>query len=672
MFNVIDAAFYYPTNEHAYFFRGDSYAKYAPGVGVVPLNGRLRRQTGIDEWGGLPAHFMTGVDAALYYPSRSSAYFFKGSEYVKYKDGEGVVPLSSGSVVRRIGIDGWTSFPPSFRTGLNAAVYFRDREHAYFFKGSEYIKYKPGQGVVPLSNGNLIRRVGIDGWIGLPAAFKTRIDAAIDYEPNDKLYFFRDRQYVRWTPGEGVDPRYPRRIGLMHGIDLVNGDRGGWFGLSDVVAGPTLGPVTEDTVTIWLWLSRRELFDRLKIIVGKEERVVVGVNPADTMLDCAISSIACGSAIRLLPIEKLSPATAYTIKLILDGVELDEVNVRTAPVPAQTGRVTFVCGSCSDMSKYADVPTFEQMANSKPDLAVFAGDNCYYVHAERTTGRTGPRPRDWESLKRMLLRHIQARNHAQFATLSRSTPLYATWDDHDFGYNNAAGADLFDWWVGRDAAAAVFRAIWPGNHDLSGANAIYQRFRFGPVEFFITDTRYHKNTKSEEMWGPVQLKWLLNGLRTSEAPVKVVVVATQFLFRKETEGHRSQAPGERRAVLDLLVNAVGASKVLGRVLFVSGDVHYTELLRMPTTGRVVELLEFTSSPLRRDVSGSPEGEDEVGSRLWAAKRDNFGIVTIDVQHIRKDSSVDGTITIEARGSAGEVLEGGDCRSVWDLGTGAIA
>ena len=46
------------------------------------------------------------IDAALYHPSRHAAYFFRGSEYIKFISSEGVRTLG-GSKIRRIGVDGW-------------------------------------------------------------------------------------------------------------------------------------------------------------------------------------------------------------------------------------------------------------------------------------------------------------------------------------------------------------------------------------------------------------------------------------------------------------------------------------------------------------------------------------------------------------------------------------
>lgn len=670
MFDTIDAALYYPSNGHVYFFKGPSYIKYRPGHGVVVLSGRVVRSIGTDGWQTFPPEFHGGVDAALFYPPNGHAYFFKGSTYLKYNPSNGVVPLADGRVIRTVGRDGWQTFPAPFAQGVNAALFYPENDHAYFFKGTEYIKYRPGSGVVPIGN-RAIRSIGVDGWTSLSTQFREGIDAATEYPPRGKVYFFRGRDYLRWQPGEGVDPRYPRRIGLLHR------DHGGWPGLSHVVAGPLLGPVSPDKATIWVWLTDAAAANALQIEVNGAIAPFTQRDPITADLVGAIDTVNPASCMRVLELSRLAPQTAYVARLLLNGVELDRVSFTTPPLPNTYRCVTLAFGSCSDMSKNSDVPAFEAIASARPDVALFCGDNCYYVNGTLTTGRTGEPPRDWESSLRMVMRQIEARNHPQFTGLCRTVPCYSTWDDHDFAYNNANGTAQHDDWVGRRAAGAVFRAFWPNSYTRSAADQpIFHSFRHGPVEFFVTDNRFNKAESAGVIWGTSQLTWLLTGMAASTAPVKILVVSGQFLFnRDDQEGHARQAPTERQQVLDnIMGTAVSRPTISGHVLILSGDVHFSELFRLPGTGPT-RILEFTSSPLRRDnLDSAPPAEKAPGSRIWAASRNGFGFVTIDLRSVDPRRGTTGTVTLEARDERGQVARAGgrDCRSVWDLGTGAVS
>jgi alkaline phosphatase D len=396
----------------------------------------------------------------------------------------------------------------------------------------------------------------------------------------------------------------------------------------------------------------------------------------DPLLGAALDRAYAGSQIVALTLDALAPGRSYDAELTLDddGPVLDRLAFRTAHPPASHGTVELVVGSCADLTDHADVPVFERMAERRADAAILLGDNCYYVN---WFGSTLDSPwaggwvrADWDDPRRMLVRQLAARNLPQFAALARTTNMYATWDDHDFGFNNSAGHDPARW-AGRDLSSAIFRAMWPGPYVAEDGRSIYHTFRTGPVEVFVTDTRYEKNHRAQVTLGAAQLRWLLARLAASDAPVKILVVSSQFLYRPKHESFLAEAAGERAAILDALGLGSSPATVRGRVLLVSGDVHYSELLRAPTTG-VPKLLEFTSSSIRTGEHGDPMTEWAPGSQIWAAQRDAFGVISVDVRGFRGDT-VDGTIAIEARDAAGEILSvgGRPCRTVWNLADGTL-
>ncbi len=679
MFDRIDTAFQHPSGP-IYFLRGDRCLKFEPGHGVVPRAGGVERALR-DEWPGLPAPFDRGVDAALHYPKTKSIYLFRGGRYVR-----GTLSLlapaapPTWSDVRRIGVDGWKTLPVAFRADLDAAFFHRDNGHAYFFKGGDYVKYHPDDGVVAPG----IRRLGVDGWVGLPERFRAGLDGVFDEAGNERTYFFAGREYLRWKSGQGVEPRYPRRLGLVHGLKIVDeglpgliayhgrpSDRGGWPGLSRVIAGPLVGAVSDREASIWLWLADEASFASLQVV--SRPAATVSILPASFPPDLrnALDEIHPRSAPRTIRLTGLSPATAYQATISLGGVELDAVRYRTLQAPSSTGRTTFVFGSCANISEFADVPVLARMSPLEdatvPDFALMAGDNCYYMNAEGSTSRTGRRPRDWESLPRMLARQVQARNHPQFAALSRSIPHFSTWDDHDFAYNNAEGGDASDGWVGREAAARVFRALWPNPYRLTGdGQALHYSFRTGPVDLFVTDGRFERNVVRGRIWGEAQARWLSESLRASDAPVKIVLSATQVLRglgRPDTFADQAE-----------LIALLDSGAVSGRVLFLSGDVHFAELRRVPAGAGPATRVELTSSPIEQANEGLPP-TDGNGAQVWAAKRDTFGVVRVEVTG-SSGGLPRGEIALEARDSKGRILTsavGGarPCRSVWNLETGAL-
>jgi hypothetical protein len=124
------------------------------------------------------------------------AYLFKGAQYVRYDAKTDKV--DSGYPVPILG--NWPGWPALFGSGIDAGVLWNNGK-AYYFKGSQYIRYDiaadkvdPGYPAAIAAN-----------WPGLWA---DNIDAAIVW-PNSKAYFFKGSQYMRYDiAADKVDPGY--------------------------------------------------------------------------------------------------------------------------------------------------------------------------------------------------------------------------------------------------------------------------------------------------------------------------------------------------------------------------------------------------------------------------------------------------------------------------------
>ncbi len=104
------------------------------------------------------------------------------------------------------GINGpWQGLPAAFQSGIDAAIWRPSNQKVYMFKDDQYVRMTgttvdPGY-PQPIA-GN---------WNGLPASFEAGIDAAVWRASNGKIYFFKGSQYVRMT-GADMDTGYPQPI----------------------------------------------------------------------------------------------------------------------------------------------------------------------------------------------------------------------------------------------------------------------------------------------------------------------------------------------------------------------------------------------------------------------------------------------------------------------------
>lgn len=297
-----------------------------------------------------------------------------------------------------------------------------------------------------------------------------------------------------------------------------------------------------------------------------------------------------------IPIGTLRPGTTYHYRVLIDGVAVEirkPLAFHTQPLwqwRRDPPAFRAIVGSCAFINDPAyDRPgraygagfsIFDTIADRQPHMMLWLGDNVYFREA------------DYDSRWGMAARYRQARGFDRLQRLLRSTHHYALWDDHDYGPNNSNAS-----FVRKADALALFRRYWAnpgyGLPELPGA---FTRLTFRDVDFFLLDDRYYRDSDrspepDKQLFGAAQLRWLKNALLRSRAPFKIIAAGSQLLNdRNRFEGWNHFA-AERAAFLDWLQQA----RIRG-VIFLSGDRHHTELLRLERA-RAYPLYELTCSPL---------------------------------------------------------------------------
>jgi subtilisin family serine protease/peptidoglycan hydrolase-like protein with peptidoglycan-binding domain len=165
----------------AYFFKGSDYVRYdiandTVNVGPVAI-ARF--------WPRLPAAFMRDLDAAVNW-GNGKAYLFKEANYVRYniatdRPDFGPVPIAAN----------WTALPAAFARDLDAVVNWGNGK-AYFFKGVQYLRYDIATDTVDFGPASIAAN-----WTALPAGFTSNLDAVVNWG-NGKAYFFKGPDYVRY------------------------------------------------------------------------------------------------------------------------------------------------------------------------------------------------------------------------------------------------------------------------------------------------------------------------------------------------------------------------------------------------------------------------------------------------------------------------------------------
>jgi alkaline phosphatase D len=266
-------------------------------------------------------------------------------------------------------------------------------------------------------------------------------------------------------------------------------------------------------------------------------------------------------------------------------------------VPSPVTRIAF--GSCADEEK--PQPIWDAVLAYQPQLFLFAGDNVY---GDVRQGREVP---DAELIESLQESYTQAAQVSGMARLRSTIPHLATWDDHDYGKNDA-GAEF----AGRHEAQQLFLQFWdvPLSDVRHQREGIYHSQSFGPsgqrVQVILLDTRFFRSSlkptdqrnaagrerylpdedPAKTMLGEAQWSWLAERLR-EPADVRLIVSSIQVV----AEGHGWERwgnfPRERQRLYDLI-----RSTAAGGVILLSGDRHIGGLYRETTAtpGCVANLL----------------------------------------------------------------------------------
>ncbi len=388
------------------------------------------------------------------------------------------------------------------------------------------------------------------------------------------------------------------------------------FAQADILqSGPMVGYSDYREVLIWVQTKAPAEVKIGYFAQGEKERFTKTVQTTEE-----------GDHIAKLFPSEVSYGTTYTYKLYLNNqyVKRDySLEFQTQPLwqfRTDPPEFTFAIGSCFFINEAKDDRpqpyggNYEILGNileKDPDFMVWLGDNIYLRTPDFLTER-GIRHRN---------RHT--RSLPELQPLLGSVHHYATWDDHDYGPNDADRS-----YANKKLTEKAFNDYWGNlNTDVTGEGGITSHFLWNDVEFFMMDNRYHRAPNrsldpNKDYLGDTQLDWLIDALTSSKASFKVVCVGGQTISDAAVYENVATYPEARKRLLD----RIAAEKIEG-VIFMSGDRHHTEISRMERPD-AYPLIDITCSPL---TAGTHKARDEGNTHQVKDKtyyQRNFGLVNV--------------------------------------------
>ncbi len=285
-------------------------------------------------------------------------------------------------------------------------------------------------------------------------------------------------------------------------------------------------------------------------------------------------------------------------------------------------------GSCGHQDKPLTI--LKDVAKINPDYFIFLGDNIY--------GDT----RDMNILKS---KYQQLGNNKNFKALKKKTKIFATWDDHDFGENDAG-----KYYPKKQESKELFLDFFeePKSSKRRTQEGIYTSYVIEHKKMLIqiilldcrtfrSDLKHYDSTLSQDtifkhqldyfpileedstLLGNEQWDWLTNELR-KKADMRIICSSTQFGISFNGYEAWANFPYEREKMFDI----INKTKANG-VIFISGDVHYGELSKY-FNSKTYPIFDLTSSGLTQTWNFATPNSNRIAGPVM---ENNFGLLSIN-------------------------------------------
>ena len=245
-------------------------------------------------------------------------------------------------------------------------------------------------------------------------------------------------------------------------------------------------------------------------------------------------------------------------------------------------------GSCNRQN--LPQPLWDVIARDQPGLWIWLGDNIY--------GDSD----DMAVLKAKYDLQLQQEGYKRFRA---QVPVIGTWDDHDFGRNDAGKSYPFKK-ASQQLALDFLKE--PAGSPRRQQEGIYTAYEYPlkkkKIKVLLLDIRYHQDSLQRDsskkyipnvdgdILGPAQWQWLENQLRNSTADVHIIGSGIQIIPNQHNSEKWANFPNVRQRLFDLLVQTQAKG-----VFFISGDRHIGEVSKLEVPGLDAPLYEITSSGL---------------------------------------------------------------------------
>ena len=288
-----------------------------------------------------------------------------------------------------------------------------------------------------------------------------------------------------------------------------------------------------------------------------------------------------------------------------------------------SGTFKILFGSCNRTE--LPNPFWDQMAAAQADVFIWGGDAIYA---------------DTRNMRKMKKMYRAQKSIPEYKAFAESIPVMGTWDDHDYGLNDA-GAEYAE----KQKSQQLFLDFigMPSDAETRQTEGVYASKDFSvsgkTIKIIVLDTRYFRSklksaTDPEKryvpstdttatMLGKEQWAWLAKEL-SEAADFTVIMSSIQFLSKEHGFETWGNFPHEVARFEQLIKESNSKA-----VILLSGDRHIAEFSKKELPGLEYPLIDFTSSGLTHTYTAF-DGEPNSYRVGEVVTLKNYGLVAIDL------------------------------------------
>lgn len=298
-------------------------------------------------------------------------------------------------------------------------------------------------------------------------------------------------------------------------------------------------------------------------------------------------------AVDQIKVNGLNLKKSYSLEIRSAYGELIDVREFRA-LDIKKPKTRFVAASCMDQNLIKEQRSmWAAVFQNKPELIFLLGDNVYATINKPKMGPVTPKIL-WSS-------YVQSRINLDLYHAPKLVPTLAIWDDADYGEPDGDRDYKY-----RKDSSEIFHIFYPQEPD-------YLNFFSGPgtahfflgfqMNFALMDARFFRSPKGEREdtthWGTAQERWLLVKMREYPRPTWILNGDQIFGGYHSFESYEGQRPASLNSYLPQL----GA--LPNPVIFLTGDRHLTEIMKIEEPNLNLNTFEITTSPLHAPTYPSP-------------------------------------------------------------------